>query len=172
MVHPSPSSQASLFALNTHLPVVASHVSVVHVFLSSQSPSLHLGTQPVIATLLHLPAAQMSMVQASLSSHSLLTLHWGPQPAIAVFLHAPVALSQVSEVQASSSSQDFAACLQAPFSQVSVVHALASLQSKAVMHVSPPHPAIGACSQSPDADAHESVVHASLSSQPFASPPH
>ena len=115
-----------LLAAWLHWPVAASQASSVHGLLSLQfwvAPAHAPSTQvsalvqatpssqlpPLCAANAHLPALQVLLVQAFLSSQSVSLLQAAPQVAIAVNTQPPLLASHVSVVQALPSSQPLAA---------------------------------------------------------------
>ena len=155
-------------------PVLPSHLSSVHGWLSLQS---------LVVPAAHLPAL-----------HTSLSVHGSPSSQVVVsglWAHAPVPSSQVSAVQIWPSSQfgagpaahappshvspsvhflpssqgaELAPNAHFPPTQALVVHGFLSSQSAGLSQL-PPHPGIGLLAHFPLAESHASAVHASLSAQ-------
>lgn len=119
-----------------HVPVATSQASAVQVLPSLQSATVV--QQPPIAVKVHTEPLQLSAVQPLLSLQSAADVQ---QPLTSTCAHCPVAGLQLSVVHVSPSSQPgepaqqvpSEVCVQALFVQASVVQAIASSQSAAVM---------------------------------------
>lgn len=132
------------------------HASLVHGFVSSQSPFTLHGLQPGIGVKMHpLAGPQLSVVQASPSS----------QVSGVPRVHVP-AWHVSSPLQTSASAHDVPSGTvvfwQTPPTQASPVHGFPSMQSALMLHDW--QPAIGVWMQ-PVSELHVSVVHALPSSQ-------